>query len=55
MPGSPPVAFMRFGLKQIAVCTCSGKRQNQKIVINPVYQKPVRGNMTLSMPNPIAG
>ncbi len=41
--------------EQIAVCSCTGQRQYQHIILNPINEKPVRLDMTFPVPHPIAG
>ncbi len=47
-----PCALSLFS-KEIAVCPGSGKRQNQKIMLNPVNQQPVRLYVALPVSDPV--
>lgn len=41
--------------KQITVASCTGQRQHQHIILNPVGQKPIGQDVTFSMFDTVAG
>lgn len=41
--------------KQIAVTSCTGQRQHQDIILNPIDQEPIGQDVTFSMSDPVAG
>lgn len=57
MTGDGHAVFLHLCLfsKQVAVGSGAGQCQHQNIILNTVYQKPIRQNMALSVSDPVPG